>query len=197
MTAEPDRSACIAARRLLVSALLLLFGAGIFTGCEKTDDLGQAIGAVRRDGKLSYIRSGLQRLNEEKFEYFSLYIYHPRGVYPYGFITLYNLPLEIGGHFIEPRILDTVAHRYILDSVFCAYYYTTDVDAFGDKFRLIPDHPVNDFRITELNKTTGSIKGTFNLALERDPYKANLLPDHTHPDTVLFTEGSFKFNYKQ
>ncbi len=196
MTVKPDISAFLPARILLVSVLLILCS-GIFSGCEKTDDQGPVIGAVRRNGKVSHVKLGFQKLEEEKFQYFALDFYHPKGAYPYGFITFFNLPLETGSHAIEARILDTLAHKYILDSVFCTYYYTKNVDAFGDKFRLIPNHPLNDFQITEVNKTTGSIKGTFNLALERDPYKANLLPDPTHPDTVLFTEGSFKFNYRQ
>lgn len=183
--------------RTLRASALLLFCLSLFTGCEKTDDLGPVIGAARRNGKVSHIRFGYQRLAEEKLEYLSFYLYRPHGIYNYGSIVFYNLPLEKGSHFIQPRILDTLTRKYLRDSVFCAYYYIVDIDAFSDRFRLIPDHPVNEFRITEINKTKGDIKGTFSLALERDPYMASLIPDHTHPDTVLFTEGSFKFNYKQ
>lgn len=177
--------------------ILLLFCIGLLSGCDKTDDPGPVIGAVRRDGKLSHIRFGFQQADEEKFRHFALYFYHPNGLYPYGIITFFNLPLKTGNHSAEPRILDTLTHKYILDSVFCTYYYTKDVDAFGDNFRLIPNHPVNDFSITEVNEDKGHIKGTFRLAFERDPYKASPIPHHTHLDTTIFTEGSFKFNYKQ
>ncbi len=198
MTAKPDRSAFLPARiRILLVSALLLFGSGIFSGCEKTDDPGPVIGAVRRNGKVSHIRFGYQKIEEDRFKYFALDFYRPKGIYPYGAITFYNLPFEVGLYPVEPRILDTLAHTYILDSVFCADYYTINVDAIWNFFRLIPDHPVNELRITEVDKTKGRIRGTFNLAFERDPYMASLLPDPTHPDTVLFTEGSFKFNYRQ
>ncbi len=171
----------------------------MFTGCEKMDDPGPVIGAVRRDGKVSHIRLSSVILKEENlFRFFSLNTYHPKAIYPYGSIVFYNIPLEEGDYSIEPKILDTLSRQYILDSVFCTGYNSVDVDAIVDFFRLIPDHSVNQFRITEVNKTKGRIKGTFSLAFERDPYYiGSLIPDPTHRDTVIFTEGTFNFTYKR
>ncbi len=198
MTAKQDRSAFLPPRILLAS-VLLLFGSGIFSGCEKTDDPGPVIGAVRRDGKVSHIRLSSVILKEENlFRFFSLNTYHPKAIYPYGSIVFYNIPLEEGDYSIEPKILDTLSRQYILDSVFCTGYNSLNVDVIWNFFRLIPDHPVNQLRITEVDKTKGRIRGTFSLAFERDPYyMGSLIRDPTHPDTVLFTEGSFKFNYRQ
>lgn len=196
MTAGSDRSAFLSTR-ILRASVLLLFCASLFTGCEKTDDPGTVIGTVRRDGKTTNVKLGSVVLNDNGFKYFSLRFHQDNSPYPYGAVTLYNLPIEAGNHYIEPRILDTLSYKYILDSVYCVDYYTIDVDGIWDFFRLIPDHSVNELRITEVDKTKGRIKGTFSLALERDPYMASPIPDPTHPDTIIFTEGTFDFNYKQ
>ncbi len=199
MTVKPDRSAFLPARiRILLVSVLLFLCSGIFTSCEKTDDSGLIIGTVKKDGKVSHIRFGGQHLNEGKLRYFALDFYHYKGVYPYGGLTFYNIPITDSIHKIEPKLMDSLTRAYILDSVSCVSYTKLDVDAIDGFFRLITDHPVNDFRITEVDTIAGIIKGTFSLAFERDPFLTNPLLDSSELNEVaIFTNGNFNFTYKQ
>lgn len=177
--------------------VFILFVGGLFQGCSKND--GNEADVVYKNGQKSIVKVGSATLDGDKFKYISLYLHAVKVPYAFGFITLRNIPAEIGTYTIEPRPYDTLSRRYILNpEVPCAQYITLDVDALVNNFRLIADHPVNEFKILEIQRH-GFLKGTFSLAFERDYFNlGSQLIDEAEPsDTVIFENGNFEIKLKE
>lgn len=126
--------------------------------------------------EIGYINIRLSRSNSDKIDVSES-------------LTFFNVPLEIGKHFI-----DTLIYYPANNQLGARYATTIDGDATGDRFYSPSANSENYLVVESYDTTTRELKASFQVFLVVDPRGSKF--DPSLPDTLRFTGGKISMILK-